>query len=62
MHYKGHTIPEMEFVELKTADGLKLSTGRYPCKSGEPRAVVVMFHGFGSYFSKYAYMAKEFAT
>lgn len=64
--WKSTQFPEKNFLEHQSAqDGHKIATYRYPgkgsCKDNLPRAIIILFHGYGSYVGKFAYIAKQFA-
>ena len=55
-------MPEPNFLDFSASNGLKLYAGRFPSlKEGLPKAVVILFHGFGAYTNKYGYVAEVFA-
>ena len=58
-----HKFPIDNFVECTNVDGkTKLHTYRWPAseEGKQPKGVIMMFHGYGSYIGKYAYMARMF--
>lgn len=61
--FRKYQFPIDNFVECTNVDGVtKLHTYRWPVEgtSSEkpPKGIIVMFHGFGSYVGKYAFLAK----
>ncbi|CDW76358.1 UNKNOWN [Stylonychia lemnae] len=63
--FRARKFPVDNFVECLNVDGVsKLHTYRWPVDgtSAEkpPKAVIIMFHGFGSYVGKYTHMAHIF--
>lgn len=46
-------------------DSHKIATYRYPGKGSSkdnlPKAIIILFHGYGSYVGKFAYIAKKFS-
>lgn len=62
--YFGIKFPIFNFVDHKSNDGAKIQNYRWPAAATEdgkpPRAIISMFHGYGSYVGKFAYIAKHF--
>lgn len=51
---------EVKVQSLEADEQIQLHNYRYKA-AGTPKAVIIMFHGYGSYTGKYGYYAKYFA-
>jgi len=53
---------EVKVQSFESGEDIQLYNYRYQCKGvTSPKAVIMIFHGFGSYTGKYGYYAKYFA-
>ena len=55
----GIYYPQEDWTDLVSSNNNKLHTYRFPCKN--PRAIVVLFHGFNTYANTLAHLARRFS-
>jgi alpha-beta hydrolase superfamily lysophospholipase len=63
--WKTDTFPEQNPFQVTVEDNgetIDLANYRWKSETGQTKAVVMMFHGYGSWAGKYAYYAKHFAN